>query len=200
MSAGQTADERLTTDASELRRVRRRHRLLGAGGIALALVLLALAGIASYVAFDNRDRANRWQARAAALQRSVDTVNDVLVKRTETLNARVSQLNAMATKVRQAQVALSRSEGDVNTLEQRQRELANEKAQLEDERAALVEQQSSLEQVASSFVACKGELEDVLDAIANDDYTWLQVNGETVAGDCEAADSSLSDYVSTYGG
>jgi septal ring factor EnvC (AmiA/AmiB activator) len=175
-----------------------RRRLLWGGGVLAAIALLAVAGAASYLAYSNNERADRWRARAGKLERNADTLNALLVKRTRTLNARVRQLNVMAAEVRRARLSLTRSEGDVKTLEQRQRELANEKAQLEDQRGALIEQQSSLEQVASAYSTCKGELEDVLSAFADNDYGWLDANIPTVAADCAYADSSFDDYLAAY--
>ena len=51
-----------------------------------------------------------------------------LAARTRTLNDRVDQLNVLGTKLADAQAALTRSEGDVSSLEVRQRQLADEKA------------------------------------------------------------------------
>jgi TolA-binding protein len=165
-------------------------------GVALAVTiagLVAAAGTGGYLTFVNKSRADRWEHRAVRLQANVDTLDAIVVRRTELLNERVGQLNAMATKVKLSQAALSKSEGDVQGLEQRQRELANEKAQLEDERAALTD-------VASKYITCKGDLENAIQAVANQDWAWINAYGSEVAGDCDAADGSLQGFLSAYPG
>lgn len=160
--------------------------------VILAMVALAsAAGVAAWIAFTNKSRADRWQARSVELQHNVDALNGVVVRRTALLNARVAQLNVMARKVTEAQGELTRSEGDVQSLEARQRELANEKAQLEDERSALT-------QVANAFITCKGDLENALQAIGDSDWSWIDTYGPTVRGDCDDADSSLQGFLSAY--
>jgi TolA-binding protein len=165
-------------------------------GVALAVtiaVLLAAAGAGGYLTFVNKSRADRWEDRAVLLRANVKTLNAVVVRRTELLNQRVRQLNTMATKVKVSQAALAKSEVDVQGLEQRQRQLANEKAQLEDERAALTD-------VASKYITCKGDLENAIQAVANQDWGWINAYGSEVAGDCDAADSSLQGFLSAYPG
>ena len=151
----------------------------------------AAAGAASWVAFTNKDRADRWEARSSQLQSNVYALNALVIRRTALLNARGAQLNVMARKVTRAQNALSRSEGDVASLEVRQRQLANEKAQLEDERAALTE-------VASAFITCKGDLENVIQAVGNSDYAWIETYADTIDSECSSADSSLQSFLAAY--
>lgn len=158
-------------------------------GVMVALV--ACVGVAAWIAYTNKTRADRWQARSGALQRNVTALNGIVVRRTVLLNARARQLNDLAGKVQQSQSALSQSEGDVQNLEGRQRALANEKAQLEDERSALT-------QVASAYITCKSDLENVIQAIANSDYGWIDANGGTAQSDCASADSSLQGFLGSY--
>ncbi len=157
----------------------------------LVLVLLGLAGGASYLAYVNRQRADRWQARANTFRREVDVLDSVVIHRTALLNARGRQLNKMAAKVQSASSALSQSEGDVANLEQRQRELANEKAQLEDQHVALTG-------VAAAYVNCKTDLSNALSAVANQDWSWIDANAVAVQGDCNQADDALQAYESNY--
>jgi small-conductance mechanosensitive channel len=184
--------------ASKVRALSRRRLEIAA----LALLQLALVGgllAVGYVAWTNHDRAGRWQDRAATLERNAAALNKVLVARSETLNERTRELNAMATKVRESQQALRRSESDVATLARRQRELANEKAQVEDARAAVAAQASELEDVAAAYVDCKDGLIDLLGYLARDDFASANAAVDAVSTDCEYADETLSAYMSSYG-
>jgi septal ring factor EnvC (AmiA/AmiB activator) len=192
--AGQLAFAEATTAGSPWRK-----RLLIAG-IVLAFLLLAAAGAgAGYLAFTNDERADRWQARAAALDQNVEALNDVVLERTEDLNERTEELNAMAGKVQRAETAITRSEADVRALERRQRRLANEKAQVEDARARLAVEQEALADVASSFVSCKDGLVELLNYFATDDFSGANAAYNRVASDCENAEQTLASYSATYG-
>src|SRR4051794_17013789 len=94
-----------------------------AWGWIVGLVVVVLAGGAVYFAVAshrNRDHADRWQAQAQTLQKSLTARSRQLDTRTEALNKTAA--------------ALKRSETDVKTLEGRQRQLADEKAKVEDVR------------------------------------------------------------------
>jgi DNA repair exonuclease SbcCD ATPase subunit len=192
----------------EARRRERRRRLVVRFGTVLAfLLVLGVAGVASFLALSNRDRADRWAARTALLEKNVAALNHVLVSRTRVLNLRVRQMNRLAAKVEQGQAALSQSQGDVLRLEQRQRELANEKAQVEDqrqqlatERDALAAQKDALTSVASAFIQCNSGLSNALQAVAYQDYSWLSTYGTGVAADCANANSALANYNASYPG
>ena len=179
--------------------MRGRRRAVFGGLAALVVLLAAAAGLGAHLAIANKHRADRWQARAAALERNAKVLNDLLVERTSILNGRTSQLNGLAAKVAESQHALSLSEGDVQGLEQRQRQLANEKAQLEDQRSALEQQQGALTTVAGDYVRCKSDLERALQAVSAKDQAWLDANGNIVQADCAQADSALQDFVAAYG-
>jgi hypothetical protein len=184
------------TGAAKRARYSRREKLLAA----LVLLGLLLAGGMTFLAVSNKSQADRWETRASRLQRNADALNTLLVRRTAVLNARVRQLNVMGAKVTQATTALRRSEGDVQSLEVRQRQLADEKAQLEDQRTQLEQEQGDLTQVASNYITCKRDLTSAIQAVANQDYSWLDAYGQAVQDECSNADSSLQDFVSTYGG
>lgn len=170
-----------------------------AGAVAgAAIALLAMAGVASYLAYVNENRADRWRDRAATLERNASALNDLLVARTAALNRRIRELNVLAAKVRRAEEALSRSEGDVEALEERQRQLANEKAQIEDERAALVARQAALEDVAARYVGCKQKLVTLVDSIAGGAAAAQAIADDAFA-TCDGADDALRSYLATYG-
>lgn len=102
--AGQLAFAEASTAGSPWRK-----RLLIAGTV-LAFLLLAVAGVgAGYLAFTNDERADRWQARAETLDQNVKALKDVVLERTENLNERTEELNAMAVKVQRAETAIVRS-------------------------------------------------------------------------------------------
>ena len=191
---------------------RRRRVLVGALALAVVFAVGAAAG-AGYLAYENRDRADRWQARAADLERQVESLNDVLVERSQTLNERTEELNEMAAKVRRAERAVARSEADVLALERRQRQLANEKAQVEDARAALALERDQLEGQASSlaeerealagvavaFITCKNGLEELLDHVLAEDFGAASAVSGQIGTDCDTAESELDAYIADYG-
>jgi septal ring factor EnvC (AmiA/AmiB activator) len=180
-------------DDGSARRLRRALVALAIGAVA------ALAAVA-FVAWSNYDRADRWERRAVRLQHNADELNTLLIDRSDRLNARTRELNAMALKVTEAENSIVRSEADVSALEQRQRELANEKAQVEDERAAMAEERDAITGVASAYIACKKGLVDLLQYVANDDYASANSYADSVDSDCSDADSSLQSYLAAYGG
>lgn len=166
-------------------------------GILAAGLLFALAG-SGYLAYSNKDRADRWERRTVALERNVDELNGLLVERTNTLNARTRELNRMAITVKSQQRALERSEADVSSLSERQRALAAEKAAVEDSRAQLAVQASALGDVADAFVDCKDDLVELLGYVLRDDYFSADAVIDRVIGDCQYAESALSSYNSAY--
>lgn len=180
------------------RRLSRRRVTIAALVVGL-LVVAGAIGVLGYLAWTNHDRAGRWQERAATLERNAAALNTLLIERSETLNERTRELNAMAAKVQESQRALRRSESDVATLARRQRELANEKAQVEDARAALAAQASELEDVAAAYVDCKDGLIDLLGYLANEDYASANTAADAVSADCEYADDALAGYLSSHG-
>ena len=95
-----------------------------------------------------RSRGRSSRRRLQAQTRKLDAI---VAARTRTLNDRVDQLNVLGTKLADAQAALTRSEGDVSSLEVRQRQLADEKAQLEDQARLLAS-------VARTYQTCKEDL------------------------------------------
>jgi septal ring factor EnvC (AmiA/AmiB activator) len=185
-----------TWEHPAVRSARRRRNAL------IALAVAAGAGLAAlgFVAWSNYDRADRWEHRAARLERNADELNRLLIDRSGQLNARTRELNIMGAKVSQARDTIARSEADVSALEARQRELANEKAQVEDARAAMSEERDAITNVASAYIQCKSGLVDLLQYLANDDYESASYYSDSVDGDCAAAEASLQSYLSTYGG
>jgi hypothetical protein len=182
--------------ATPQRPLRRRWPLL----LAAVVVLLVVAALSTtgYLAYSNKSRADRWEARSLALERNVDELNVVLVERSNALDARTRELNRIARTVKAQQRALRRSEADVSSLSSRQRALAAEKAAVEDSRAGLAIQASSLEDVADGFVDCKDGLVDLLGYILDEDYFSANAVIGGVADDCQYAESALSSYNSIY--
>jgi hypothetical protein len=177
----------------------RRKRFAWAAA-ALAVLLLATGvGVLGYLTWSNYERADRWRDRSLTLQRNVRSLNELLVVRSRSLNARTRELNAMAAKVRRTNNALLRSEQDVTSLARRQRELANEKAQVEDARAELAAESAKLGAVADAFIDCKNGLVEVLEYVAVDDYASLEYVIPEVRDDCQSAEFQLSDYNAVYG-
>ena len=154
------------------------------------VALAALAGV-GFVAWSNYDRAKRRERRAVRLQHNADELNSLLIDRSDRLNARTRELNAMALKVTEAENTIVRSEADVSALEQRQRALANEKAQVEDERAAMAEERDAITHVASAYITCKNGLVDLLQYVTNGDYTSASYYADSVDSDCSDAEASL---------
>jgi chromosome segregation ATPase len=146
---------------------------------------------ASYLAFVNRERADRWETRANALEGDIGDLEGQL-------NQRTSLANDLAGKVQELQRAVTRSEGDVRGLERRQRKLANEKAQVEDQRAGLVLQAATLQTVAQTYSECSGGLSDLLQAVVYEDYGWITANADRIVATCNAAEGQFDDYKSNY--
>ena len=163
--------------------------------VAIGAVLIIAAGVSllGLLAWTNYERANRWEQRAAQLDRNVTALNDIVIERSEQLNARTRELNEMAETVTRSQRALDRSEDDLAQLSERQRELANEKAQLEDAQAAL-------QQAASAFATCKGGLIELIGYVVQDDYASANYYVDQVDANCNYADQAFSDYLTRYGG
>jgi hypothetical protein len=152
--------------------------------VGLGIVVFAWAGYATYGLRANHDHAERWRQRSLVLQEQADGMSRLLAARTSQLNVRIDQINGLAVKLRNTQDALGRSEGDVGTLDARQRALANEKAQVEDERAALL-------RTAALYRICKSDLLTLLTDLANSDYASATAHIPAAQADCAAADESL---------
>ena len=176
-----------------------RRRLILSALALLLLLLVSVAGVAGYWAYENRERADRWQARANELEGSVASLNELLRARSRTLTERTQGLNAMAVKVRQAEQSVARSEADVRSLERRQRQLANEKAQVEDARAQLSLERDALGEVVSAAVACNARMNELLGYVLDDDFASANAVYPEINSDCRQADSELSSYLSVYG-
>ena len=167
--------------------------------VLFGIAALVVAGGASYLAYDNLERADDWEARAFRLERNTEQLNGLLTERSTQLNERTSELNRLAATVARQQSALSRSESDVASLTERQRRLAAEKARVEDERAQLQVQASALDEVASAFVGCKDGLVELLGYVLDDDFASANVIVDRVSTDCDYAESSLASYRARYG-
>jgi len=173
-------------DPPEARGHRRRWPIVVA---VLFVAMAAWAGWATYAMRENENRALAWQERANALGVRTRVAERRLTERTRTLNDRVDQLNILGARLADAQAALHRSEGDVSSLEVRQRQLADEKAQLED-------QAQLLSGVARSYAACKQDLIDLLtDVQTNTDPT---ASYTAASRSCASADDQLQAYVHAF--
>lgn len=171
---------------------------------AILAVLLAAAAIivasgAAYLAYDNLNRAEDWEARAFRLERNTEQLNGLLSERSTQLNERTRELNRIAAKVTRQQNALAESESDVQTLSARQRALAAEKAAVEDSRANLAVQAAALENVADALVACNGGLFQLFGFLVEGDQASADAIVDSVSVDCAAAESRFSEYRFRYG-
>ena len=169
------------------------------GAAALAVLALAFASGAGYVAYTNDSRADDWEARAFQLERNTEQLNGLLAERSTQLNERTRELNKLASTVTRQQNALTRSESDVESLSQRQRELAAEKARVEDSRAGLALQSSALEGVADALVVCNAGLFQLFGFVVNGDQASADAIVSDVSADCEQAESALGQYRALYG-
>jgi septal ring factor EnvC (AmiA/AmiB activator) len=171
---------------------------------AILAVLLAVAAIvvasgAAYLAYDNLNRAEDWEARAFRLERNTEQLNGLLAERSTQLNERTRELNRIAGKVTRQQNALAESESDVQTLSQRQRELAAEKAAVEDDRATLAVQAAALEDVADALVRCNGGLFQLFGYLVEGNQASADTIVDSVSADCAAAESQFAEYRFRYG-
>jgi hypothetical protein len=167
--------------------------------IAITVVAVIVAAGAAYIAYDNRSRAADWEQRAFRLERNTEQLNGLLVERSTQLNERTRELNAIAGKVTRQQNALARSESDVETLSDRQRELAAEKAAVEDSRAALAVQSVALEDVADGLLVCNSGLLELFGFVVNGDQASADTIVDAVSAACELAESQFADYRARYG-
>ena len=152
-------------------------------------MLAAVAGWAIYAMHTDEQRAVSWQHRAERLQANTRQLEALLAARTRLLNQRIDQLDQLGGKLKLSQVALGQSQGDVSSLEERQRQLANEKAQLQD-------QQRALDNLASGYITCKQDLIQLQsDEVNGYDTTYSYAAASTA---CSNADSSLQSYLSVY--
>jgi hypothetical protein len=165
----------------------------------LGLAAIVVASAASWLAYDNMQRADDWEARAFRLERNTEQLNGLLAERSTQLNERTRELNRIAGKVTRQQNALAESELDVQTLSKRQRELAAEKAAVEDSRADLEVQATALENVADALVACNGGLFQLFGYLVAGDRAAADAIVDSVSADCAAAESRFADYRLRYG-
>jgi uncharacterized protein HemX len=165
----------------------------------VAAIAVVVAAGSAYVAWDNKSRAERWEERAFRLERNTERLNGLLVERSTQLNERTRELNALAGKVTRQQNALARSESDVETLSDRQRELAAEKAAVEDSRAELALQSTALEGVADSLVVCNAGLFELFGYVVAGDRAKADAVADDVSADCQLAESRFAEYRFRYG-
>jgi hypothetical protein len=178
-------------------------RRRGTGWLIAALVVAGVAVIVAaasvYVAYDNANRAEGWEDRVFRLERNAEVLNGLLVERSTQLNERTRELNRVAATVTRQQNALVRSESDVESLTDRQRELAAEKAAVEDSRAALALQSRELEQVADTLVSCNTGLLELFGYVIDGDRVSADAIVDAVSESCANAESRLAGYRSRYG-
>jgi hypothetical protein len=165
----------------------------------IAAVAVVVAAGSAYIAWDNRNRASDWEARAFRLERNTEQLNGLLVERSTQLNERTRELNTIAGKVTRQQNALARSESDVETLSDRQRELAAEKAAVEDSRAELALQSAALERVADALVQCNQGLFQLFGYVVSGDGGAADAIVDGVSADCRLAESRFAQYRFRYG-
>jgi uncharacterized protein HemX len=174
-------------------------RLITAVAIAVAVVAVLVAAGSAYIAYDNKSRAADWEDRVFRLERNSEQLNGLLVERSTQLNERTRELNRLAATVTRQQNALVRSESDVESLTDRQRELAAEKAALEDSQAALALQSRGLEQVADALVSCNSGLLELFGYVVDGDRVSADTIVDAVSESCALAESRFADYRARYG-
>jgi hypothetical protein len=167
----------------------RRGRWPIAVAVVLVVALAGWAGWATYAMRENENRAVAWQQRASALDVHTRRADAILAARTQALNVRVDQLNTLGSELAKAQSDLKSSQGDVSTLEVRQRQLAAEKAGVED-------QAQMLDGVAGAYVRCKLDLVNLLGAVAKG--SKASAGYATARSSCANADAQLRAYLSAY--
>jgi hypothetical protein len=187
----------LTTFAVQPPAAKRRRGWLVPSIIAL-VALIAVTAVGS-LAYSNKNRADRWEARAFRLERNTEQLNGLLTERSTQLNERTRELNQIAKKFARQQGALTRSESDVASLSERQRQLAAEKAAVEDSRAALTVQARALDGVASALVVCNDGLIELLGYVFQGDDASVSAVIDGVAADCDSAELGLTEYRVRYG-
>jgi hypothetical protein len=165
--------------------------------IALAFAL-ALAGV-GWLAYTNKTRADDWEARAFRLERNTEVLNGLLTERSTLLNERTREVNQIAKRFTRQNTALTRSESDVASLTERQRQLAAEKAALEDSRASLALQATALDDIASELVVCNDGLFELLGHMAQGNQAAVSGLIDGVAADCDSAEQSFAEYRARYG-
>ena len=167
--------------------------------VVIAVAAVIVAAGSTYIAYDNKSRAEDWEARVFRLERNTEQLNGLLVERSTQLNERTRELNTLAATVTRQQNALVRSESDVETLSDRQRELAAEKAAVEDSRAALAQQSAVLEGVADTLVSCNSGLLELFGYVVDGDRASADAIVGDVSASCALAESRLADYRVRYG-
>jgi ABC-type transporter Mla subunit MlaD len=165
----------------------------------VAVAAVVVAAGATYIAYDNKIRAEEWEERVFRLERNTEQLNGLLVERSTQLNERTRELNTLAATVTRQQNALVRSESDVENLTDRQRELAAEKAAVEDSRAALAQQSAVLEGVADTLVSCNAGLFELFEYVVAGDRSSADAIVDDVSASCALAESRLADYRGRYG-
>jgi septal ring factor EnvC (AmiA/AmiB activator) len=157
--------------------------------VVLVAVLAGWAAWATYAMLENESRATSWQERSQTLRSDLRRLDAVLASRTRELNTRVDQLNVLGGRLTDAHNALKRSEGDVSSLEVRQRQLADEKAELEDQARLLAN-------VARTYQTCKADLIDLLDDISLDSDATASYRAASIS--CANADDQLDAYLHSF--
>lgn len=117
------------------------------------VALLAVAGVAGGVAWDQRESAALWQQRAQALEEQRDDA----LGRGEALQGQLDEVAAL----------LASSETDVAALEQRIRELAGEVAQAQDTATTVRVERDVLAEVSSQVAAAVEALDDCVARLFN---------------------------------
>ena len=170
-----------------------RHRLFVLA-VALAVVLAVVAAVAARFASTEHDSARSNAASAAVWQARADDVSRALVATRSQLDAARAQITDSNTRIKGAQRSIKR-------LEKRQRELVNEKDQLGDERLFLQKQQEELQArtddlaaVATAYITCSSGLNDVVQALANNDAAWLDANYPDISASCDQARAALDEF------
>ena len=126
--------------------------------IAVTLVFVLVVGMLLNSKRTNNGRAEDWRRRAVAAEEVAGGLRVVLADRSQALNQRTRQANALVDTLASSRGALQDTKGSLSVLTRRQRQLASEKAQTETERRQLQAQRAALAGVASALSKCSQSL------------------------------------------
>jgi chromosome segregation ATPase len=126
--------------------------------IAVTLVFVLVVGMLLNSNRTNNGRAEDWRRRAVAAEEVAGGLRVVLAERSQALNQRTRQANALVDTLASSRGALQDTKVSVSALTRRQRQLASQKAQAETERRQLQAQRAALAGVASALSTCSQSL------------------------------------------
>jgi hypothetical protein len=167
--------------------------------IAVAVVFVLVVGMLANSVRKNHDRAEDWRRRAVAAEEVAGGLRVVLGERSQALNQRTRQANAMVDTLASSRGALRESKVSVGALTRRQRELASEKARAETERRNLQAQRAALAAVASALSACSQGLGAVVTEAQHGKPKAVLATAEPYLAQCSRARARLGTVLKQVG-